>query len=153
MSDIKDLPEPFKTQISQFKAKIDQQLVALASSPTTQVPAANEASYAIQCAINSFTWMSEMYEEAVSCMQGMMKSLEPSVTSLNSLNTRIEKGELLELPKVQERIDTAVNDALAKERTRVQLLGTRRNILATSNLPVPADDKVLEGEDPAFKTL
>jgi hypothetical protein len=75
------------------------------------------------------------------------------VQELTALNGRIEKGELVGDERLQKRIDEAVKTARTEERNRSKLLATRRSVLAKANLPVPASDDVLEGEEKAFETV
>jgi len=146
-----NVPEPFRPQIEKLRQTVDQKLVELAASPTTQVPAANEAAWALRQMCESLAYMKELFDSSVERFNGILADLSPKAQALYGLNLKIEKGELLELPVVQDKIKQAVDEAVQKERSRAKLVSERRVLLAAANLPVPTEDTQLEGDEAAFK--
>ncbi len=145
------VPEAFRSQFDSLKQGVNATLRQLSSVPTDQVPAAMQASYALDHMAFCITSLREMYEGAVTRLKGMIDDLSPKAQLAQQLNGRIEKGELLADEPLQKRINAEVDQALQEERARLTLLGQRRQLLASANLPVPADDKVLEGDEKAFE--
>lgn len=148
-----NVPEPFRPQIEKLKQTVDQKLVELAASPTTQVPAANEAAWALRQMCDSMGYMKELFDSSVERFNAILSDLSPKAQALYGLNLKIENGELIELPAVQDKVSKAVNEAVQKERSRSKLVSERRALLATANLPVPTEDTQLEGDDAAFKAV
>lgn len=150
---MKKLPEEFRAQLAKLKETVDSQLTAMADRPTDQVPAANDASWAIQHMAHALAYMQELSTAVTARMNELMSKYGGVSEQAAAYENRLQKGELLELPAVQEKIKTAVDEALAKERNRVTLLTQRRTLLAEKKLPLPAEDKTIEGDDAAFTTL
>lgn len=147
------VPEAFRPQIQKLKETVDQKLVELAASPTTQVPAANEAAWALRQMCDSLSYMKELFDSSMERFNTILSDLSPKAQALHGLNLKIEKGELVELPAVQDKVNKAVSEAVQKDRARAKLVSERRVLLAAANLPVPAEDTVLEGDDAAFKAV
>lgn len=145
------VPEEFRPQFASIRQKVDDVLAGLAQSPTTQVPAAQEASYALNHLAYALASMKELYDGAMETLNGMIKNYTPKLQELTALNGRIEKGELLGDEAAQKRIDEAVGKTRTEERNRAELLAKRRALLAKANLPVPATDAVLDGDEKAFE--
>ncbi len=145
------VPEEFRPQFASIRQKVDDVLAGLAAQPTTQVPAAQEASYALQHLAYALSSMKELYDGAMETLNGLIKNYAPKVQELSALNGRIEKGELFGDDELQKRIDEAVTKTRSEERTRAEVLAKRRAVLAKANLPVPATDGVLEGDEKVFE--
>jgi hypothetical protein len=144
------VPEEFRPSFASIRKKVDDVLAGLAAQPTTQVPAAQEASYALQHLAYALSSMKELYDGAMETLNGLIKDYAPKVQELSALNGRIEKGELLGDERLGKRIEEAVTKARDEERTRADLLGKRRSVLAKANLPVPPSDAALEGDEKTF---
>src|SRR5215468_5331383 len=86
------VPEEFRPQFASIRKKVDDVLAGLAQSPTTQVPAAQEASYALNHLAYALASMKELYDGAMETLNGMIKNYAPKLQELTALNGRIEKG-------------------------------------------------------------
>lgn len=147
------VPAELKDSIVALKQRVDAKLAALSDQPTDQVPAASEAAYAMQHLCSALEYYKELYDGAISQLNEMMTKWGGTSQQLNSLNLAKEKGELLDKAQVEEKVKTAVNDALTKERARITKLNDRRQLLSKENLPIPAQDETIAGEDAAFNEL
>jgi len=147
------VPDGFKPQLTALKERVDKALANLAEVPTTQVPAAQEAAYSLQHLASALQYFKELYDGAVGSLNKLVEEYTPKLQTLNSIEARIEKGELVDANGVKTKVDAAVGEALTAERNRVKVLSTRRQALCAANLPVPADDEVLAGDDAAFTTV
>lgn len=147
---LEQVPDNSKPQFEALKKKVDGVLAGLASAPTTPVPAAQEASYALNHLAHSLAYMKEMYESAVGMVDRIIKENTPKLAQLNELTTRVEKKELLTTEEVEQRVQAAKEETLQAERKRTAMLNDRRSILAGDNLPLPTDEAVLAGEEKEF---
>ena len=145
------VPEAFRPQIEKLKTVVDEKLVQLANSPTTQVPAAQEAADALRFMVQSMSYMKELFDGAVSRFNEILADLNPKAQALHGLNVRIEKGELVESVEAKKKLDAAVKEAVERDRAHAKLVSERRALLAAANLPVPTEDQILEGDEAAFK--
>lgn len=143
------VPDAFKPQIAALKTKADQMLAGLASQPTDQVPAAQEASYAIRCLVGNLAYMNEQFMGAMKLIDDMSNRYSPVATELQGLKDLQEKGDLLPKTKVEELVTSKVEEALSAERGKVKLLGERRLELQGLNLPLPADE-LIAGDEKAY---
>jgi hypothetical protein len=148
-----DLPEAFKPQFAALKAKVDAALASLAAAPTTQVPAAQEASYALNHMAHALTYMKELHDQALATVDRVIKEATPRLAQLNELTERVTRKELLEKAEVEAQVSEARTAAVAQERERSKLMNDRRSVLAGDNLPVPADEAVLAVEPKDFEAL
>lgn len=144
------IPDAFRAQYTSLKDGVNNVLKQLSSVPTDQVPAAMEASYALNHMAYCLSSIKEMYENAVTGLNKMISELTPKAQLAQQLSGQIERDELLGGEKLTNRIKEAADKARTEERDRMIILGKRRQLLASANLPVPADDTVLEGEDKVF---
>lgn len=145
------LPEAFQAQVKALKEKIDTALTSLASKPTEQVPAALDASAALNHMAYTLNYMNEMFSGTMEALNKMLADYTPKVTALQSLQGRIEKKELLEATEVETRVNQAKDEAVKSERERQKLLNTRRTVLAKADVPLPLEDTPLDGDDKAFE--
>lgn len=136
--DLAGVPDEMKALITRLKTDMDAALAAL--PPIDQVPAALEASQALN-------WISDtvrrMQEFSASMMEGVTKlrnDLVLKATALNALETRVTNGELVESTEVQRQ--------MAEYR---KLSALRRQEMQTCGLPVPVMDDILQGTDDEWK--
>ena len=153
---LEGVPEQFKPGLTALKDKVDKALVALAGQPTDQVPAAQMAGYSIQQLCESLKWMKELYDSSLTSLGKLMADLAPKEVALHGWETRLANGELIEKAAAETALKAATQkaaeEAVAGERARVALLGTRRTQLASAKLPLP-EETLLEGTDEAFTAL
>lgn len=144
------VPAESKPFIANLKATVDAALAKLAAQPTDQVPAAQEANYALRNLAEAFSYMGEIADRAMAQVDGILKQFSPKIERLNELDVKLEKKELLTKEESETAANSAVDAALAKERQRIKLFGDRRSVLCEANLPVPPSDSALDGDETAF---
>jgi len=150
---IDQVPEAFRTQVKSLKDKVDQALTSLASRPTEQVPAALDAASTLRHLTYMIDHMQEMIGGTMDALNKMVSEFSPKATTLQALQGRIEKKELVESSEVETRINQAKDETRKAERDRQKLLSTRRTVLAKADVPLPVDDSVLEGDEKAFEAF
>lgn len=143
------IPDAFRAQYTSLKDGVNTVLKQLSSVPT-DVPAAAEAACALNHMAYCLSSVQEMYEGFVAGLNKIVSELTPKAQLAQQLSGQIERDELLGGEKLTNRIKEAVEKARTEERERMTLLGKRRQLLASANLPVPADDSVLDGDDKVF---
>lgn len=152
---VAQLPEQFRSQFVSLKNKTDEVLRGLASTPTDQVPAANEASYGLRSLAYALMSLNEQYASVMQAMKDIgskYTGMATEVQSLTGLKTAKESGELIAKADHEAAVNKAVQEAEGKLNAKFKLLGTRRTELQSLGLPIPAD-AVLEVEEKNFGEL
>jgi hypothetical protein len=137
------LPPNLKADFDTIKTQVDQALTQMASRPTDQIPAAERASYALECMARSMINMQEISDNANSMIDRILKEYGPKDAELMSLKGQIEKKELV----TKAEMDAAVEKATKAEQDRFAMFATRRGDLMKAELPAPATDELLNGDD------
>ena len=135
-----------RAQFDEIKSNVDAALVALADRPTEQIPAAGQAAWGLECMARTMIHLEEMRTSGQAMLEQITKQYGTANTELCSLRDRVEKKELVPAANV----DAAVEAALKTERAKVAMFATRRAELMKANLPTPATDELLDGDDKAW---
>lgn len=147
------IPEAFRPQVAALKEKIDAQLVRLADEPTPQIPAAQEASWALNSLGRALEQMQEMFSGAMDTVNRIISEFTPKAEQLNALELARQKGDLISKEDAEKTRAQAVADALTQERAHAKMLSTRRSLLCAADLPAPTADEIMEGDEPKFTAL
>ncbi len=134
--DLTGIPAPLAAQVKEMKDALDASLAKLA--PTDAVPAALDASYALNSLAHTLRRVTEFAESTMSQLRAMAQKLEPQSLALNELKGRVDRGDLLEVAEVERRVQVGI-----------ARLDGRRAELVKLGLPTPPMH-VLLGSDEVF---
>jgi hypothetical protein len=130
-------PEQVK-ELEGLEARLNQMLKDL--PPIDQVPAAQDASWAIRT-------LERMFEN----LNDMQKAMADTITSIESrvktqaeaaVNSRIQSGELLTKEKHKELVDLARKEGENSGAAAARLQGERREKVLKAGLLMPSDDVI-----------
>jgi hypothetical protein len=82
--------------------------------------------------------MQEYASNLIERITGLQKEMSAKTLSLNGLEEKVSKGELVDKDKVKELCDLARNEAAAAARP--EITATRKSALELAGLPPPGDD-------------
>lgn len=150
---VKLAPPALQDPLLKLKTRADEFLASLAGTPTDQVPAAQEAAWQLRCMASACVNMQDQYQGLMTALKGMQERFNPVQTELQGLQTKVEKGELLTVEQVNQKVTAAVEAALKAAKARAELLQARRTELQSVKLPVPADTVIDLEKDEQFATL
>lgn len=148
------LEEPLKGAFMKIKTQINSVLEGL--PPTDQAPAALNSADLLRSLLGTFTMAQSMLTSMTEFSKSVKAEAQLSRSSITTeveklVNTRVTAGELITKEALQGKIDAAVNAAKEQHKTATTLLNSRRTLLTTASLPVPADEQLL-GDEQVFNT-
>lgn len=147
------LPENVRAEFAALKKSINDALEAL--PPTDQVPAAQEAAWALNAFTDFFqrsqeyaAGLSERLNKMVADLAVKATALNELQTQLNGLNAKVESGELLTKDKAKQAGDLRFEEGV--QSVLPQVAGMRKEQIQLAGLPEP-EASVLNGDAPTFK--
>lgn len=145
--DLGKLPENVQKLFGEVTEAAKAKMSALHAAAA---PPAGDASKASEALAAGMASACELSNQLLAALGKMKTELSTSSLSLNSLQERITKGELIEAEAAKTATTEAVSKAL---KDRATLVGKRRGELLLAKLPVPENEEIITGEEAAFKTL
>lgn len=139
------LPEALKPDFKRLKDDIDEQLRKLA--PTDQVPAALDASYALQSLSSTLERVNEYATGLIKKVRDMTETLATQTSALQGFNDRVTSGELVTKATATELCGTARKEAL--DSMKPTILAMRKQQVELAGLPMPTDE-LLGSDEPVF---
>jgi hypothetical protein len=136
---LEKLPEPLKSDIQKLKDSLNAQLAKL--PPLDQVPAAQDAGWAINSFVDSWTRLQEYSAGLLSKLQKMADDISGHATALHSWEKKVTDGDLVEKPKVKELTEKAFTDGASS--VMPQVVAMREEQVALAGLP-KAPKNILE---------
>lgn len=137
------LPEPMKCHIVKLREDLNKKLAGLL--PLDQVPAAEQANYALNQLVWAYNSAQESYKGAVERLAEITKSLGEAQTALNGLNDQVAKGEYVTKAAALELAGKARTEAEAELVPQIQAM--RAEHIALLGLPAaPADVMALPAD-------
>lgn len=140
------VPENLKSEYLGLRDQMNGLLTKL--PPLDQVPAANEASWALNSFANTIGNLFQYIEDFRVRFDGMIGKMTSAQTALNGLNEQVTKGELLPKDKVQLAVDGAVTNAVAP--LKAEIAAMRKSAVSLCGLP-DAPDTVLGAASADFE--
>lgn len=135
---IDKLPEGVRAEWQAMKDKLDAMLSKL--KPTDQVPAALDASYALNSFAGTVASMLDYADSLRERLKLLAADLVDKTTALNGFEQKIKDGQLLTKAMVDAAIATAKNEATAA--LMPSIVSIRKGMIATCGLP-EAEDGIL----------
>lgn len=150
------LEEPLKSKFVQVKSQINTMLAGLPESD--KVPAALGANDVLRQLLGTLSMAQMMISTLDEAAKSNAKAMASTKASLpgeitSAIDARVKAGDFV----TKADHDKAVSDAIASATTSAraaalaesQVIGVRKQQLATASIPVPADE-ALAGEDKDF---
>lgn len=136
-------PAAIKAELQALYDSLNAQLAKL--PPLEQVPAAQEAGWALNALSDAWAHMQEYTTGILGRLQKMQTEMSAQVTELNALHEQVANGELVAKIKVTELCAAArtEGDAAGRQAVLPDLRALRGQIVALAGLP-GAPDAVLE---------
>jgi len=142
---LEKVPGNLKAEYEGMRDRLNALLAKL--PPLDQVPAANEAGWALNSFARTITELFEYMDVSWKRIDGMASALADKTMALNGLNERVTKGELVDKATSQGAVDAAVTAAL--KPLQAEIAGMRKSQVALCKLP-EAPDAILNGTTEAF---
>ena len=160
------LKEPWASEFRKLKDQYDSVLKSL--PPSEQAPAALEANSQLTAVFSSLVSAQSVITYLSNEIIGLGKKHDESASQLvtyqqrcTDFDAKLKNGDLVERQKVTELCSASekngleagrkeVRDEVAKKEAAAQVIVTRKELLASAQLPVPAD-ALLAGSDDEFK--
>lgn len=133
---IDKLPESMRPDFLKLKKDLDETLSKL--PPTDQVPAALDASYALQSFGYAMERMQQFALDATNKLQSMVGKFAETNGSLEAINKKVADGLLITKEAATELCGTARKEAL--DSVKPTILSMRKQQVELAGLPLPADD-------------
>ena len=138
------LPEALRADVMAIKDRLNAALEKL--PPIDQVPAAQEAGWALNCFTDSVVRMQDYAADLQTQLSKLVSNLEAKTTALNGLEGKVTAGELLTKEKATEACELA--RAEGAKGVLVEVVASRKSALELAGLPVPSDEVLgLPGTD------
>jgi hypothetical protein len=147
------VPEGVRPQIEALKRKVDLALTSLASQPTDQVPAAQEAAWSLQCLAQGLARVDEMINGSMETIRTLLAQMTPVNQELRGYKDGLSKDGLSGAYFTKEQHEKAVSDAKVGADTQRKLMFKRAAVLLGLGLPLPLEEKSMEGEEAAFTAI
>jgi hypothetical protein len=142
---IDKMPDGLKTEWLALKSGLNDILAKL--KPIDAVPAAMDASYALNSFARTINDLMEYADNFRTRMGNFTTELNQKTTALNGLEKKITDGDLLPKDKYTPLIDTAREDG--SKKTMELVTATRKTLIALAGLP-DADPATLALGVPEF---
>jgi hypothetical protein len=133
---IDKLPESMRPDFLRLKKDMDDQLSKLA--PTDQVPAAMDASYALQGFCHAMERMSQYVSDLTGRLAQIAKDHSDTASAYQGMQKQLKDGDLLTKAAATELCGTARQQAL--DSMKPTLLGMRKQQIELAKLPLPAEE-------------
>jgi hypothetical protein len=130
------LPEGLRTELKTLHDSINDSLKAL--PPLEQVPAANDAAWALNCFTDAMVRMQEYASGLMEKINSIKNELNAKATALNSLQGQVSQGDLVTRERLKELCDLARGEGASS--LKPELIATRKGALELAGLPVPSED-------------
>lgn len=142
------LPEAMRPDFKKLYDDLNGQLKKLA--PTDQVPAALDASYALQSFCNAMERMQEYAMQATQRLATMAQDITAKTTALQGWEKKVTDGLLLTKEAATELCGLARKET--SDAFKPQLLAMRKQQVELAKLPMPTDE-LLGLDDKEFTPL
>jgi hypothetical protein len=133
------VPEAVRGKFKELHDSMNASLKAL--PPMEQVPAAQEAGWALQTFANAMGQLADLADVVLS----LKNELALKATALNGLETQIAGGDFVSKDKVKELCDLAREEG--KKAVLPQVVAMRKQAVELAGLPMPADEVLSLGAD------
>ena len=133
---IDKMPEPLKTEFMALKNGLNDTLSKL--KLIDAVPAATEASYALNSFASTINYMMEYADGLRTRLAGILEDSNKKALAVQGFETQIEKGELMHKDKFTPLIDTAREEG--KNKAMELVASTRKSMIALAGLPEAGQD-------------
>lgn len=130
---LEKLPETLRAEFQSLRDSLNKQLKELPSPDAGQEDNSVLATFG-EAMVRMQEYASNLFER----IAGIQKELAAKTLSLNGLEEKVTKGELVGKDKVKELCDLARNEAATALRPEIS--ATRKSALELAGLPSPTDD-------------
>jgi hypothetical protein len=130
------LPDALKPDFQKLKSDLNAQLEKLA--PLDQVPAALDASYALQSLSGALERIQEYATELTKRLSAMTQSLADKATALQGFEDKLKAGALITKEAATELCGAARTEALNSVKPTIASM--RKQQIELAGLPVPAEE-------------
>jgi hypothetical protein len=139
------LPEALRGDLAKLKDTLNEQLSKL--PPIEQVPAAQDAAWALNSFVDSVSRINEFATRLMERLNGMATELKTRTSEYNGLQEQVTKGDLLPKDKVNELCTLAREDE--RKKLLPDIIALRKQAVELAGLPMPGEE-ILGGTNEAF---